>query len=394
MSATGGAGQYLKQVTAGGAVSVETIPVKDVPDLGASKITSDRFGMARMPDGTSGYVLTAKGAGVDPAYEDVAGLRVATKIVAASNSLDKTRADYVCSGQNDQTEINSAISDLGVTGGRVLLLEGTYNITGPINLASLVALVGQGAGTVLRIPDGFNANLNVVSALNVNRVLVQNLRIDGNKANQTAGVMRGIYFNSTTFSKISSCWIENMRGHGIFLYSSSNNNTVNGNICQGNGYHGILLYSSSNNNTVNGNICQGNGYHGIHLYSSSNNTVNGNTCQGNGNHGIYLSSSSNNNAVTGNTCLENSQSADNVYDNIRLTSSDYNLVAANVCRRGTLTNKPKYGINVSNAACNRNCIHGNDLYDSGSTSDLNDAGTSTLKCDNRNLAGTGWLAEA
>jgi len=35
----------------------------------AAEITTGRFGMPRMPDGTSGYVLTAKGAGVDPAYE-------------------------------------------------------------------------------------------------------------------------------------------------------------------------------------------------------------------------------------------------------------------------------------------------------------------------------------
>jgi len=37
--------------------------------LDAAQITSGRFGMPRMPDGTDGYVLTAKGAGVDPAYE-------------------------------------------------------------------------------------------------------------------------------------------------------------------------------------------------------------------------------------------------------------------------------------------------------------------------------------
>lgn len=36
--------------------------------LAASWVTSGRFGMARMPDGTSGQVLTAQGAGADPAY--------------------------------------------------------------------------------------------------------------------------------------------------------------------------------------------------------------------------------------------------------------------------------------------------------------------------------------
>jgi len=40
----------------------------DAVSLDAGQIVSGRFGMARMPDGTDGYVLTAKGIGVDPAY--------------------------------------------------------------------------------------------------------------------------------------------------------------------------------------------------------------------------------------------------------------------------------------------------------------------------------------
>ena len=44
------------------------IAVAGVPNLDTSKITSGRFGMPRMPDGASGLVLTAQGAGVDPAY--------------------------------------------------------------------------------------------------------------------------------------------------------------------------------------------------------------------------------------------------------------------------------------------------------------------------------------
>jgi len=55
----------------------------------------------------------------------------------------------------------------------------------------------------------------------------------------------------------------------------------------------------------------------------------------------------------------------------------------------------RYGINISNDACDRNCLIGNDLYDSGKTGDLNDVPTTnpTLKHDNRDLAGTGWLVE-
>jgi hypothetical protein len=40
----------------------------DIPSLDASKITSGRFPLARLPEGTAGYVLEAEGGGFDPMY--------------------------------------------------------------------------------------------------------------------------------------------------------------------------------------------------------------------------------------------------------------------------------------------------------------------------------------
>jgi hypothetical protein len=61
------ANQVLRS-TGANALQIAALVAADIPSLDASKITSGRFGMARMPDGTSGYFLKAAGAGNDPVY--------------------------------------------------------------------------------------------------------------------------------------------------------------------------------------------------------------------------------------------------------------------------------------------------------------------------------------
>ncbi len=276
-----------------------------------------------------------------------------TIVVAASNSLDPTLADpaYRCDGTDDQAEINNAITSLGATGGAVILLDGTYGITASVKLASKVTLMGQGAGTVLRVPNGHDASLNVISSSSINHALVANLKIDGNKANQTAGVMHGVYFDTVTYSKVVGCWVEDMWAAGIYVYNLSNHNTVTGNTCQGND-DGILLNGSSHN-TMTGNTCQGNDYNGIHSNSSSHNTMTGNTCQGNGYNSIYLEGSSHN-TMTGNTCQGNG------YHGIYLNSCDNNTVSGNTC-----TGNGWDGISLdssSNSTVSGNTCQGNEYH--------------------------------
>src|SRR5205807_4294301 len=67
--------------------------------------------------------------------------RYATVVVAAHDSLHSADADFVCTGTNDEATINAAIAGLpfdqstaGAGGGRVLLMEGSYNVSGNIQL--------------------------------------------------------------------------------------------------------------------------------------------------------------------------------------------------------------------------------------------------------------------
>jgi parallel beta-helix repeat protein len=290
----------------------------------------------------------------------------ASYVVAAYNSIDNENANFVCTGTDDQVTINNAINNLPASGGSIYLREGTYILSNSIAISkSNVTLVGAGASTVLKIKDSKNADMNVIDASGMVNLLIQNLRIDGNSANQSTGWMYGIYFTGVDSSKIIDCWIENLNYLSIFLYSSSNNNTLTG-------------------NTVTGNN------DGIELESSSNITVTGNTVTGNGRLGIMLDYESSNNTVVGNTVVGNSQYSDNHYDGININyDSDYNNIQGNTVRRGTGTNQQRYGIRINSADCDNNLVINNDLYQAGKAADFIDSGTLTIFRNNRLTSG--WV---
>lgn len=78
-----------------------------------------------------------------------------TITIACSTSKHKNTADYHCNGTNDQTVIQQAIDALPSTGGKIVLLEGTYNISGQINVNKPnVTICGMGNSTVLNCKQG------------------------------------------------------------------------------------------------------------------------------------------------------------------------------------------------------------------------------------------------
>ncbi|MCC8161032.1 MAG: hypothetical protein LIO53_06985 [Oscillospiraceae bacterium] len=77
--------------------------------------------------------------------------RAATYVVAASDSGNKYGADYVCTGTSDNTVIQTAIDALPSTGGKIILLEGTYNITDGLSCDKDIVFEGMGNGTVVNV---------------------------------------------------------------------------------------------------------------------------------------------------------------------------------------------------------------------------------------------------
>jgi len=300
------------------------------------------------------------------------GKRVARFTIGTTqNGWTAGEVDYLCDGVDDQEEIIQALNDLPETGGEVVILDGTYNITASINIPKdNVSLRGNGNATILKrmynstsTKSGPTAR-GLITLNEKSGCKIQGLQIDGNRATYTASSNCGIYLSSSSDNTVTGNTCNNSY-YGIFLHSSSNDNTITGNTCNNNSYLGIYLYgsrnstvtgntcnnnsylgifldSSSNDNTITGNTCNNNSSSGIDLYSSSNNTVTNNTCTNN-NYGIWLYNS-NNNTITGNTCTNN-------YYGIDLYSSSNNTITGNTC------NNNSYGIYLA-SSCN-NTVTGN-----------------------------------
>ena len=247
------------------------------------------------------------------------------------------QCDYLCDGTDDQEEIIQALNDLPTTGGEVVILDGTYNITASIHIPkNNVSLRGNGNATILkRMYDSTNTDSGptakgLIILNEKSGCKIQGLQIDGNKATYTASYNHGIFLESSSNNTITGNTCNNNNNYVIYLNLSSDN-TITDNTCNNNDYG--IRFDSSSDNTVTGNTCNNNDY-GIYLYSSSNNTVTGNTCNNNSN-GIVLNSSSNN-TITGNTCIRGTgQTSDYASDQytIRLqgTGNNYNLISSNNC---------------------------------------------------------------
>lgn len=158
--------------------------------------------------------------------------------------------DYNCDGVDDDFEINTAIMDLPLSGGTVYLKEGTYIISRRIEIGDKanVALVGAGMSTVIKLKDGLDYPFYMIAVFEFN-VLIKDLRLDGNKANQTfSSGMDGIHCLLVENLRIVNCRIENFAGSGIRLRLFGNN-IISNNTLKNNSY-GICLAGPTNGNLI------------------------------------------------------------------------------------------------------------------------------------------------
>ncbi len=101
-------------------------------------------------------------------------IRATTFVVASNDSLHRNDADYVCDGVADEVEINAALAACPATGGRVVLLAGTFVVAAAIVLQDNCVLEGQDYPAT-NITNG--GAINIIEAGAVNAGL-KNLVID------------------------------------------------------------------------------------------------------------------------------------------------------------------------------------------------------------------------
>ena len=155
---------------------------------------------ANLGPGVAGQFLQTAGPAANPAWAAVATtyIRSRTLVVAATNSIDTTNADYFCDGVADEVQINAAITALAATGGSVCLMEGTFTLSSAILMnQNNVSLIGQGKGTQL-VGGSFRS---VDVGANKTGMLVKNIYFIGN--DNSSGY--GVYLDADN-SRVESCW--------------------------------------------------------------------------------------------------------------------------------------------------------------------------------------------
>ncbi len=255
-----------------------------------------------------------------------------------------------------EATIMQAMSELPATGGSITLLDGTFWVDDSTTIpTSNISLYGQGQATVITSSVYVNTAIQDNSALMNTGINLSNIVV------QSTHFIRPIAFNT-----VSGGSITNVTAGAINL--AGNNNIITG--CTAH------IYITSNNNTISNNQC--NNFQGSGIETDgSYNTISNNQCNNNATYGIYLSNGANHNNLSGNGCSGNGTLTNNHYSNIALFNASYNTIQGNTCREGSNSNKPNYGIWVSNSGCTSNLISSNDCYTSGLTAGISDAGTST-----------------
>lgn len=236
--------------------------------------------------------------------DEIPKRRASTIIIGTSTAgYTASDVDYLCDGTDDQEEINQAIASLPVTGGKILLLNGIYNITAKIAINKAnITIEGMGSGTKLR-HRLVNENYPLIELQRGNYCKITNLYIQGFGASISDDESDNdlISVKNSSYITISDLTVLSSKNAAINIISSGNI-SIHNNIIRQAKQNGIIIEGGSEiiieNNTIRDIKTEAD----IDIISGDNIIVSNNLCLNNyvGNHSIHVQFDTINILVTGN----------------------------------------------------------------------------------------------
>jgi len=301
-----------------------------------------------------------------------AGGRSATLVVAAVNAsaASKAAADYICDGIDDQVELNAARAALqAVGGGKLVLTEGVFTLSGGVKLCSNLLIAGQGQATLVKVAVPQNVSGGMLTTSDSvdptpKNITIRDLAFDGSRPAlpPNSNGSFAIHFGGVDGGLLENLDAAHCQYAGTALYVAGCTNVVVRN-CRShdNDGCGIMLHSACRHCLVEGNVFYRNGIHGISLAIASD-------C-----------------AILNNLCWNNGLAADNSYANIYVGHDiAWCNLQGNTCRYHDTAVRPKAGIEIVNGSNTRkNLVTNNDLLNGGVTPLLNNDTETVTAAGNR-----------
>ena len=314
---------------------------------------------------------------------------------------------------DSQTYIYQAINMLPDSGGRVILLEGVYPLTGAISLRNGVTVEGQGAGTILQLDSSLVApiTLNVFWRSSLHPP-VADIKIANMMIRSWAGAAAaGISGHAIALDGVSGVRVENVISEylGALLYTDncaqivvtgctsrwgvnglriSTTRDMDVSDCQffDASANSILLMDSRNIRVVGGCSERSDNYH-VAWQTVSNVSINGMYLNRAGLGAIVSVNSGKDNAILNCLIMASSQNTDLGTSHIILNDDLLDTkIIGNTFRRfsdDSNSNSARYAVRVGAAAVTRTFIISNDMYDAAGLGTIEDLGTSTTATGNK-----------
>jgi len=282
------------------------------------------------------------------------------QITFSRDAIDAVYTEWFApTGKSDDVAINSAIKS--ISSGTIKLRAKRYNISAPIDLTTSTDITLEGISsfnnateknsTELYLLNDANCNIiNVASGSTNTNISLINLRLEGNKLNQSgSGPYAGINLAGTTQNRgtLQNIEVRNVKGYGIKnsqrettyrdvkvyansshgIYSTSSADIYMYNInCGWNGGSGLYIHGGGHYVYMLNSY--GNGLDGLTIVNGISNMVFGGETDVNKQCGVRLTTNSvknycRYNVLSGILSYDNSQSANNTYSNICFDGDGY-----------------------------------------------------------------------